>query len=194
MIFFTEELFKNKDKFNTLLEDERKVITSMLDVQTIKKGTLMFSNNIYWSTSSTTVKNVYDENSVLYTYVENYKTFLEKLGLEVYEARVIHSEELENLGCILSISYVACTSIGAPSWVYSTSYWTGTFYFEPGIWTVRSDGKFSSWMVSNDYEFGLRPVIVVPKSVIEENDSGLISSVIEFTIDGIKFEAIERVS
>ena len=46
-------------------------------------------------------------------------------------------------------------------------------------------------MVSNDYEFGLRPVIVVPKSVIEENDSGLISSVIEFTIDGIKFEAIE---
>ena len=40
MIFFTEELFKNKDKFNTLLEDERKVITSMLDVQTIKKDTI----------------------------------------------------------------------------------------------------------------------------------------------------------
>ena len=160
--------------------------------QTLRKGTMKFSNDMYWSPSISDAKNVYNENSVLYTYVENYKSFLEKLGLEVYEARVIHSEELENLGCILSTNcYEGCTCIGAPNWVYSTSYWTGISYFEPGIWIVRSDGMFCGWMVSNDYDLGLRPVIVVPKSEIVDNDSGLIKNVIEFTIDGVKYEAKE---
>lgn len=40
MIFFTEELIKNTEKFNSLLDYEKKILVSMLDVQNIKKDTL----------------------------------------------------------------------------------------------------------------------------------------------------------
>ena len=142
--------------------------------QTLRKGTMKFSNDMYWSQSISDVKKVYNENSVLYTYVENYKNYLENIGVEVNEARVIHLEELENLGCILSKTCIdGCTCIDAPKWLYSTTYWTGFIFFEPGVWLVKSTGDLytASWTLE-DYS-GLRPVIVVPKSAIEENDSGL---------------------
>ena len=40
MIFFTEELIKNHEKFNMLLDYEKKILSSMLDVQNIKKETI----------------------------------------------------------------------------------------------------------------------------------------------------------
>ena len=58
--------------------------------QTIRKGTTMFSNTNYWSsTVSSYPAYVYDSNSTLYNYVENYKTYLESQGAEIEEARLI---------------------------------------------------------------------------------------------------------
>ncbi len=40
MIFFTEELIKNTEKINSLLNNEKKLLVSMQDMQTIKKETI----------------------------------------------------------------------------------------------------------------------------------------------------------
>ncbi len=68
--------------------------------QTIRKGTTIFSNTNYWSsTVSSYPAYVYDSNSTLYSYVENYKTYLSTLGVTPNEARLITAEELIALGC-----------------------------------------------------------------------------------------------
>lgn len=105
--------------------------------------------------------NVY-ETSEIKPYVEAYKTKLEELNGNIIEARLITKEELEKIGCI----YATCES--APTYIYSTVYWTLTPL-------VVSDG--SAWSVSprgngwrNLYESnsaGVRPVIELSKSLFE---------------------------
>ena len=125
-------------------------------------GTKPFSSTNYWkSTTSTYPAYVYNENSYLYEYVENYKSHLEGLGAEVNEARLITIEELEGLGCSRSSS--SCR--GASEWVYGTTYWSGTVYSSTSIWGVFSDSFFSHYDYINDY-YGVRPVIVIDRSLI----------------------------
>ena len=127
--------------------------------QSIRKGTTTFSNTNYWSsTVSSYPAYVYDSNSLLYSYVENYKTYLSTLGVTPSEARLITYEELIALGC----SNSSCTS--APSWVYTTSYWSGSAYNIYGVWSVISYGNFGSYY-SSEYLFGVRPVIIISKSL-----------------------------
>ena len=124
---------------------------------TLKKGTTKFSNTNYWSS---TVSNypayVYDSNSVLYSYVENYKIYLGTLGVAPIDARLITYEELVVLGCSSN-----CNS--APSWVYATSYWSGSALSSYFIWGVNSYGDFGNRNYSYDYDSGCRPVIVISK-------------------------------
>ena len=87
MIFFTEELFKNKDKFNTLLEDERKVITSMLDVQTIKKDTI---TKFIDSCKDSTLED--DENSEDIASLEEY--FKKTLELSISNISILNKLNL----------------------------------------------------------------------------------------------------
>ena len=132
--------------------------------QTIRKGTTKFSNTNYWSsTVSSYPTYVYDSNSTLYSYVENYKTYLSTLGVTPTEARLITKEELEGLGCIVSSN--SCSS--APSWVYETSYWSGSASSSLIVWYVSSDGCFySSGYYSNSDSIGCRPVITISRSLI----------------------------
>ena len=131
--------------------------------QTIRKGTTMFSNTNYWSsTVSSYPTYVYDSNSTLYSYVENYKTYLSTLGVTPTEARLITKEELEGLGCIGS-SY-SCS--GAPSWVYSTIYWSGSAYSSHSVWYVGSVGNFNYNSHSDYSSIGCRPVITISRSLI----------------------------
>ena len=127
--------------------------------QTIRKGTTEFSNTNYWSsTVSSYPAYVYDSNSTLYSYVENYKTYLSTLGVTPNEARLITYEELTALGCSSN-----CTS--APSWVYATSYWSGSADDSSIVWYVFSTGSFNSILsYSDSLNFGCRPVIVISKS------------------------------
>ena len=131
--------------------------------QTIRKGTTKFSNTNYWSsTVSSYPTYVYDSNSTLYSYVENYKTYLSTLGVTPTEARLITKEELEGLGCIVSSG--SCS--GAPSWVYSTTYWSGSASSSRGVWRVYSDGFFINFDFSDNGSFGCRPVITISRSLI----------------------------
>ena len=131
--------------------------------QSIRKGTTKFSNTNYWSsTVSSYPAYVYDSNSTLYSYVENYKTYLSTLGVTPIEARLITYEELESLGC--SGSDNSCSE--APEWVYATTYWSGSACNTIRVWNVYSNGLFGSNNYFNDDSLGVRPVITISKSLI----------------------------
>ena len=129
--------------------------------QSIRKGTTKFSNTNYWSsTVSSYPAYVYDSNSTLYSYVENYKTYLSTLGVTPIEARLITYEELESLGC--SGSDNSCSE--APEWVYATTYWSGSAFDYDYVWSVNSRGNFGRSPFDNVYGAGVRPVIIISKS------------------------------
>ena len=96
-------------------------------------------------------------------YVEEYVNKLKSMGLTNIEGRLLLQEEATSLGCDAS-SY-SCEN--APSWVYSTTYWLGSAGDYNGVWYVGSIGDFGNGNFNDDYDFGVRPVIVVPTSDID---------------------------
>ena len=130
--------------------------TGILGFDQIYTGVNVFSNTNYWSsTTSSYPSYVYDSNSTLYSYVENYKKYLSTLGVTPSEARLITYEELTSLGC--SGDDWSCSK--APSWVYSTSYWTGAAYSSNNIFCVLHNENFVDNEYSWDSHYGCRPVI-----------------------------------
>ena len=136
-------------------------------------GTINFSDESYWSMKVGTVypgdfcisnmymgfpcAYVYDSNSKIYPYVNNYKSYLERQGVTIKEARLLKLEEAYELGCS-----GAWRCDGAPSFVIETSYWLGNPFNDRYFWFITSSGGFgSSEIYSNDYSFGIRPVIVI---------------------------------
>ena len=102
--------------------------------------------------------NVFDSNSNLYKPLENYKTYLKNtLCKTSIDARLITYEELTGLGC--GKDDWSCTS--APSWVYSTGYWSASADGDSSVHVVISDGYFDFPGI-----LGLRPVITISKSDI----------------------------
>ena len=96
---------------------------------------------------------VYDTNSSLYSYIENYKIILQNYGIAISDARLISHEELLALGC----SQSSCMS--APSWVYSTSYWTGSAYNIMYVKYIESRGDYLEETFDINGYYGVRPVI-----------------------------------
>lgn len=124
-------------------------------------GGIAYSNSVYWSSLTTFPTYIYDENSILYEYVENYKAYLETYGVSINEARLIDFDELIELGCVQST--LDCS--GAPSWLYQTTYWTGSAYNnKASVWFVNINGTFNGTSYKTAYGAGIRPVIEVPLS------------------------------
>ena len=124
----------------------------------IAVGTIPFSSSQYWSNST---GNIFNSNSSLYIPLENYRTYLTNtLGKTSATLKIITLDDLVSLGCDKS-TYV-CTN--APSWVYSTTYWTqsrgsnSTSLLSIVFWGVITDTSYNS-----NY-MGLRPVITIKKS------------------------------
>ncbi len=116
-------------------------------------GLTVFSNN-----SSTY------SGSIVEGYVNSYKTYLTNMGVEISSARLITKTELEGLGC--SSDDYSCSS--APSWIYSTSYWSGTAdNDESGVWAVFFGNFFDAPDYNYDLELGIRPVIEISISEFE---------------------------
>ena len=114
-------------------------------------GTTAFSN-----TSSTY------SGSIVEGYVNSYKTYLANIGADISSARLITKAELETLGCSSDSS---CDD--APSWVYLTSYWSGTANDPNYVWAVSSAAEFTDCDHDNDNKIGVRPVIEIPISEYE---------------------------
>ena len=103
--------------------------------------------------------------SIVEGYVNNYKTYLTNMRVNVSAARLITKSELEKLGC--SSSNYRCSS--APSWVYSTTYWSGSAYASDFVWFVHSDARFDASYYIEEYESGVRPVIEISESEIKKD-------------------------
>ena len=106
--------------------------------------------------------NVFDSNSNLYEPVQNYKTYLKNtLGKTSVDARLITYEDLISLGCTKN----GWTCKPAPSWVYSTWYWTASANDDSYVRAVDSSGYFDG-ILFGSVRYGLRPVITISKSDI----------------------------
>ena len=127
-----------------------------VDGQSVIKGTTKFSN-----TNSTYA------GSIVEGYVNEYKGILEgeEYGIAVVEARLITKEELtsNDIGC----SEELWTCKTAPSFIYSTAYWSGSAYSASGVWYVRGYGYFDYCYENYGYDdgYGVRPVIIISKSL-----------------------------
>ena len=132
-------------------------------------GTVAFSSTNYWngkvgtdypgsycdSTSGTNCAYVYDSNSYLKTYVNNYKTYLEGKGATIKSARLLRVEEAYELGC----GNGAWNCNNAPAFLKETSYWLGSASNAYDVWYVSSLGRF--YYFNDDSYFGVRPVIII---------------------------------
>jgi hypothetical protein len=106
---------------------------------------------------------VYDQNSNIYQYVDNYKNYLKKQGAVIKEARLLSLEEAYELGCVKA----DCEN--APKFLTETEYWLGT------AWWLKPEKKETSvWAIApisilvlypqppiSDTNTGVRPVIVI---------------------------------
>ena len=111
------------------------------------------------STLFSYTKNTY-AGSIVEGYVNNYKTILESdYGVDVVEARLITRDELISIGCYNPI----CE--GAPNWVYATSYWSGEVRGDYLVEVVSSSRYFYPDEYSIKDYYGVRPVIVISKSL-----------------------------
>ena len=102
--------------------------------------------------------------SLIEEYVNNYKNILESnYGVEIEEARLITKEELtsNDIGC----SEENWTCENAHGFIYSTTYWSGSADAPNSVWYVTSDGDFDNSYYSGDSNFGVRPVIIISKSL-----------------------------
>ena len=141
-------------------------------------GTVAFSSTMYWQDrdlSSSTF--VYDSNSNLYQYVENYKDYLvNTLGKTSVSATLLSAEDAISLGCTWSDSIANSGGGSCPSsisWIYSMIYWTGSV----SNYIFNSSAQIRNYYINN-YDNGfandigftdalpIRPVITISKSEI----------------------------
>ena len=120
----------------------------------IRRGTVRFSN------SGTAYS-----GSIVQGYVNNYKNLLEnKFNIEITEARLITVDELTDSNTFNCEKKGYCDSIY--SWIYLTSYWTMSAVDSELLWIMRYYGALGDNRYGDYTYFGVRPVIVIPKSTI----------------------------
>ena len=126
--------------------------------QTIREGSISYSSTSYWENDNEVYSEfVYNENSNLYESTENYKNYINTFNIEIQKIRLISVQELEKLGC--SITDESCKN--SHSWLYSSSYWTGSTNSANYMWVVSTSGNMIGNRF-NSYGCGVRPVIEVP--------------------------------
>ena len=108
------------------------------------------------------------EGSIVEGHVNNYKNYLErKYETKIVEARLITIEELtsDKIGC--NQDDKSCSN--APSFIYSTSYWTQSAQSDTRVWAVTT---FERLFIGGSSNYtGVRPVIVLSKNDIFVNIS-----------------------
>ena len=129
----------------------------------LAKGWLDGAEEWYGTTAFSNTNSTY-EGSIVEGYVNNYKTILEAdYGVDVVEARLISYDELTDSETFACVEYDYCSD--KYPWIYSTSYWSGSAGDDDGVWSVGSDGIFDDLDYSIDDNFGVRPVIIISKSL-----------------------------
>ena len=150
--------------------------------QPIRNGVTSFSSTDQHGTNYTDYR-----GSIVEGYVNNYNNYLITQGVTPIEARLITKDELKILGC--SEENYNCNR--APDWVWVNAYWSMSAADALYVWTVSGDGSFcDDWYSDNSY-FGVRPVVTISRSLIDSTGSSATKRLIEFTIEGITYQAEE---
>ena len=101
--------------------------------------------------------------SLIETYVNDYEVAIEAMGVNVESARLITKDELVNtFGC--NESENTCKGSAYP-WIYATTYWSGSANDTYYVWFVDSSGHFGYDRYVIVSEEGVRPVIIISKSL-----------------------------
>ena len=117
--------------------------------------------NVAFDSSGTTYA-----GSALEGYINDYiDLIVSTYGLNASDIRgdAITYTELETLECDGSSDYTCSGS--TYSWVYTTSYWSGSAYDSNYVWDVNSNGDFDANGYYNGYYFGVRPVVILSESL-----------------------------
>ena len=126
-------------------------------------GTVAFSSTNYWSSSvSSYPADVYNNNSLLYPIVEEYVSYL-NTKLTGATGSLLTYSQAEHLNCYI-VGIYGC--LDAPTWVSTTTYWTGSASDRYSLGYVESGGAFRY----DDYDFddfGGCPVITISTSDIQ---------------------------
>ena len=145
------------------------------------KGAIAYSEKEYWSSyaSGDSPYDTYKVGSNTYDYVEKYKLYLESLGVQIRNARLITNSELVALGCTYDghACYEFNGSAGAPTWVYGMAYWTGTSYNGGSELMIDADGNYDYLISSTTGPAGVRPVIEIDASIFNVKANGDITKV-----------------
>ena len=108
------------------------------------------------------------EGSIVEKYVNNYEKILESKGVPIVESRLLTKEEFTTtFKCQLpssSNNYSGNCDSSPYNWIYSTSYWTMP-YGGSYIWGIRTSGGLSGTDLIVANNLGVRPVIVISKSL-----------------------------
>lgn len=126
-------------------------------------GVVAFSEDYYWGNVKPIYglsfpAYVYDSNSDIYNYLDNYKNKLNKMNSMVEKVRLIKLEE--------ALSYICdedddkCDQ-SEYSWILNTSYWTGTADDVYNIYYISKDGAVDVAKSIESSKYGVRPVIEV---------------------------------
>ena len=119
---------------------------------------MLFRSTAFSNTNSTYA------GSIVEGYVNNYKTILEEdYGVDVVEARLISYDELTDSETFACVMYDYCSD--KYPWIYSTSYWSGSARNTFNVWGVNSNGNFDFILYHYGYSRGVRPVIIISKSL-----------------------------
>ena len=120
---------------------------------------LGYDGSYWWNSTEKYPAYIYNEKSQVYQYVSEYERILkEEIKIKSARATLISYEQLLDLNC--SESESSCSN--APSWVYSTSYWTGSASDSIHVWGVSSNGKISSnYVGSEGIPSRIRPVVTI---------------------------------
>ena len=177
----------DSDNDDVYLFAKNNITLTNIPVQSTDAGTINYSSDEYWSDPVESWSYVYNNKSKIFSYIENYKSSLISSGLSISNARLISYEELENLGCY---DMDGSCEFSDYDWLYSTNYWTGSTRDWYQILCININSSFS-FISYNNSAYGIRPVILIPKSEILGSDTGSIRKEISFCIDPYCYDALE---
>ena len=141
-------------------------------------GTIWFSRENYWVSNDNLISDygngypayVYDDNSSLYTPLNNYEIYLKNHNYDSVKVSMLKYEDATRLGC--NIETQRCSENN--NFIYNTSYWLGSAYDNDKLYYIIKGGFFdvNPHHYSNDR--GIRPVIEIEKKdfaeVIDESN------------------------
>ena len=120
---------------------------------------MSFANKNYWNGNTSSYPAwVFNNNSNLWTPIQNYQTYLQGLGKTSVSATLLDYSQASIFNC----SGSSCSS-NTP-WAYATSYWLGTAYNSSIIYALYSYGKYDYYSYNRNGYCGIRPVITINKS------------------------------